>query len=132
MSPSRPLVLAVVMVALASCGGDGKDEDGGQRRAAVDDIPSERREAPPAGVADEVSFFEIGDGTCPTEADAPTVTFYGGFPREGEVEVGQPHFQICLLGFVPGRSVDVTVGRPDGREIRRRVPAVRETPIYRL
>jgi hypothetical protein len=133
-SPRRLLVLCLGALVLSSCGGG--DENGGpddQRPPqAADRLPVEPREAPPAGVAEQVSFFEIGNGGCPTEAGAPQVTFFGGYPDPTVVEIGRPHFQICLLGFSPEGPVDVSVRRPDGREVVEEVPSEGDFPVRRL
>jgi len=122
---SRGVALLAVALALAvpACGGDDDDGDGAKTgpKPSADKTPLERRDAPPAGVAEQVSYFELGDGGCP-ESDHPAVRFLGGFPREAQAPVGQITFTICVLGFSKERPVGVTVRRPDGREVSRRVP----------
>ena len=122
----RLVVVAVAVLALSGCG-DDDGGDGGEARHRPDvtertperaeRIPVQRREAPPAGVAEQVSYFEIGDGGCPTEVDAPSVQFPAD---DREVEINEPYY-ICVLGFAPGRPIEVTVRRPDGREIDARL-----------
>ena len=119
MIRTRSLVVLALAVFVPACdgeddkGGDAKDEDSNAPTPAADRTPLKRRDAPPAGVAEQVSYFSVGNGGCP-EGDQPAVRFLGGFPREGQESIGQ-QFVICLSGFAKGRPVRVSVRRPDGR-----------------
>jgi hypothetical protein len=120
MGSQRIVALGIVVLTLSTC---GKDKGTGGTRMTPT-IPAAPREAPPPGVAEQVSYFEIGDGGCPG-AVAPSVRFLGGFPIEGETEIAYPALRICPVGFSAQRPIDVIVRRPDAREIRRTVPAGR-------
>lgn len=136
MTRSRSLLALAVMVALSGCGGDngsgggakGKDPNG--RATSGAPTPLERRDAPPAGVAEQVSYFAAGNGGCP-EGDGPTVRFLGGYPREGQEWIGQ-NFVICVSGFERKRAVTVNVRRPDGRNLKRRITFDRRYGLHQL
>jgi hypothetical protein len=125
MRRSGSLVAVAVTLAVSGCNGEdgngtGSKEDGSRESSpGAEQTPLGRRDAPPAGVAEQVSYFEVGNGGCP-EGDRPTVRFLGGFPREGQESIGQS-FVICVSGFAKDRPVTVDVLRPDGREVERRV-----------
>jgi hypothetical protein len=127
------LVIVVVSLALSSCGGEDGDGDGSKTgpTPSADKTPLERRDAPPAGVAEQVSYFAAGNGGCP-ESDYPAVRFNYGFPRENQAPIGQIGFTICMRGFAKERSVRVKVRRPDGREVVRRVEFDRAYGLHPL
>jgi hypothetical protein len=132
VSRSGCLLAVALVLAVPACGGDDGGDDGAKTGTtpSAEKTPLERRDAPPAGVAEQVSYFEVGDGGCP-ESDEPRVRFLGGFPREGQESIGQS-FVICVLGFAKERSVEVNVLSPDGRNVERRVPFDRAYGLHPL
>ncbi len=136
MIRTRSLVVLALAVFVPACdgeddkGGDAKDEDSNAPTPAADRTPLKRRDAPPAGVAEQVSYFSVGNGGCP-EGDQPAVRFLGGFPREGQESIGQ-QFVICLSGFAKGRPVRVSVRRPDGRDVDRQAAFERAYGLHTL
>lgn len=125
MRLSAPVAAAVLALVLSGCGGDDGPD------GPPEPTPLSRRDAPPQGVAELVSYYELGDGGCPAEAGQPTVRFAYGYPREDETEIGRL-FVICPLGFAKGLPVEVVVQRPDGREVARRVPRPRRGNVHML
>lgn len=126
MTSSRRLLLAWVLVlALSGCGDDDGGGGGGKPdgRERAERIPLERREAPPAGVAEQVSYFEIGNGGCPSKADGPEVRLLSRV-----VEVNQSYY-VCVLGFAPERPVELTLRRPDGRSVVERIEPQGDFPV---
>jgi hypothetical protein len=126
MTSFRRLLLAWVLVlALSGCGDDdgrggGAEPDG---RKQAERIPLERREAPPAGVAEQVSYSALGNGGCPSKADAPEIRLLSRV-----VEINHSPY-VCLLGFAPERPVELTLRRPDGRSVVERVEPQGDLPV---
>jgi hypothetical protein len=130
-------LLAASGTALASCGGDDDTQPTEptpepQQQASEDVL--QRRDAPPAGVADQVSFFGIGDGSCSEMPAGPTVNFFsaetGEVPSPATVEMGNA-FRFCLAGFDPAAAIDVSVQFPDGSTQTRSVgPAQGSAPRF--
>ncbi len=75
-------------------------------------------------MADQVSFFGIGDGSCSEMAAEPTLNFFsaetGEVPSPATVEMGDG-FRFCLAGFDPAAAIDVSVQLPDGHSETRSV-----------
>jgi hypothetical protein len=130
-------LLAASGTALASCGGDDEPqpaEPTPEPRQQAKEGVLERRDAPPAGVADQVSFFGIGDGSCSEMAAEPTLNFFsaetGEVPSPATVEMGDG-FRFCLAGFDPAAAIDVSVQLPDSRTQTRAVePAEGSGPRF--
>ena len=134
-------VVVAITVALSGCGDDGStsDEpppDRGSERQEQESL-LQRRDAPPTGVADQVSFFGIGNGGCSDEPETPTVHFFsyqlGEVPGPATVDMGDS-FAFCLAGFDPAGDVEVVVQRPDGNELNRTVapPPNSDFPVRTL
>ena len=107
---SRALAVAALAgLAVAACG----EEAAPRKPASATRSPLERRDAPPAGVAKQISYFALGDG-CPS--DHPPIDFLGS----RRLEIAQTSW-MCLNGFAPRRPIDVSIARSDGSVLRRRV-----------
>jgi hypothetical protein len=121
----RLVVACVLLLALSGCGDDDEGGGGGKTdgRERAERLPLEPREAPPAGVAEQVSYFEIGNGGCPSRADAPEVRLLTRV-----VEMNHSYY-VCLLGFAPDRPVELTLRRPDGRRVVERVEPQGDFPV---
>jgi hypothetical protein len=83
-----------------------------------------RRDAPPAGVKDQLQTFGAGAGStlCPAPSDAEPAVFLCGSNR---TEVGR-FVVIRFTGFVPDQMIDIELQRPDGRRRTHRI--VSRTP----
>jgi predicted small lipoprotein YifL len=118
--------MAAVAIALAGCGTENPQDKPPVDKPAPPAPPPERtpfgrRDAPPVGIAEQLSYFATGDTTCPLAPD------YSGKPAiwfadDNHVEVGERFFDLCLLRFDPDRPIVMLVRRPDGREVLQRVP----------
>jgi hypothetical protein len=68
-----------------------------------------RHEAPPAGVAQQITFFGEGDGQCSGLNDVePAIEPYGPEPAIATQTL------ICFAGFATNTPVDADLQRPDG------------------
>jgi hypothetical protein len=125
----RLVVACVLLLALSGCGDDDEGGGGGKTdgRERAERLPLEPREAPPAGVAEQVSYFEIGNGGCPSRANRPKIQLVGTYDGR-EVHINQPYY-VCLLGFSREGPVEFTLRRPDGRRVVRPVERQGDSPL---
>jgi hypothetical protein len=94
-----------------------------------------RTEAPPAGVAEQLSWFGSGDGSCELNTTGrPRITFIRKYfayserydPAKNDEPVIGEELYVCFPGFEDALPVDVSVRAPDGST--RRLRARRLTP----
>lgn len=81
-----------------------------------------RRDAPPAGVKDQLQTFGAGAGStlCPAPDDTGPAVFLCGSNR---TELGR-FIVIRFTGFAPDEPIDVELRRPDGSRRTQRIVAL--------
>ena len=87
------------------------------QRISLHDL-ARRRDAPPAGVARQLSYYPGGDGPCNQEESAfsrPSI-YVSGFHEQPEI--GE-RFDLCFPRFDPSRELSVLVQLPNGRTIEK-------------
>jgi hypothetical protein len=98
-----------------------------EQRIALESVVR-RRDAPPKGVAEQLSYFSGGDGPC---GDIDSYTYRESDPyREPTIKVSGFHnppeigeaFDFCFPAFNPSRALTVQVEFPTGRVVRKIVP----------
>jgi hypothetical protein len=92
----------------------------------------QRHDAPPAGVARQVAFFqEGGPGSCTNpKAERPTVVLEREVPRDSFGGTSDPehfelgdHLRMCAFNFARGKKARLTIRRSDGSRSVKAFPA---------
>jgi hypothetical protein len=145
------LLLVVAAVAAVGCGegGSAEAEGGGTApstapasTAPADDGPTplSRRDAPPLGVARQLSHFGIGDGTCLVDPGEPAITYWSfpiavyerreDAPPPNQTEAGED-WVFCVHHVPPYDPIALEVEGPEGYRITGELPPASDPDIPR-